>query len=232
MIAHLRSIGSVLQLVVNAALLGVSAIPAALLLQHVHARWGLVVTAVAAPFAYALWGFAFCTLVVVLKHAVRARGVEGTYPFFSLVVARWIFFAALASIANTLFVRFVLGTDFVVWWFRALGARIGSNVTIATIDVGDWDLLEVGDDAFVAHQSHVQAHIGQSGAVTFERTRIGARCTVGMAATIFAGAHLDDGVIVGAHAVVPKRARLVADTIYGGVPAVRIRARDDRGRAG
>lgn len=227
LLANLRVVGSALQLAVNAALLGIAAIPGALLVEQVHARFGTVAAAAALPFCYATWGLAFCALVVALKTVTLSKVRAGTYPFFSMTVVRWAFFGSLVTIANALFVRFVIGTDFIVWWYRALGAKIGRRVTITSLSVGDWDLVEIGDDAFVSAEVKLLAHVGEMGKLKLIPTRIGARCTVGIASTIFAGTQMEDGVVLGAHAVAPKNARFEADTIYGGVPAKKIRRRGE-----
>lgn len=41
---------------------------------------------------------------------------------------------------------FIRATPMIVWFFRAMGAKIGKNVIIDSANIFDWDLLEIGDD--------------------------------------------------------------------------------------
>jgi hypothetical protein len=41
---------------------------------------------------------------------------------------------------------FIRATPLIVWFYRAMGAKIGRNVIIDSANVFDWDLLEIGDD--------------------------------------------------------------------------------------
>jgi acetyltransferase-like isoleucine patch superfamily enzyme len=225
LLANLRVLGSALQLVANLSLLGACAIPGGLLVEQAFLRFGAVGAAAALPFSYAAWGVAFCAFLIVFKRVTFSTVRAGTYPFFSLTTVRWVFFGCLVEIANAMFLRWVIGTDFMVWWFRLLGAKIGARVTINTTHVGDWDLLEIGDDVFLASEAKVLAHVGEMGKLKLVPTRIGNRCTVGLGTTIFAGTTMHDGAVLGALSLAPKDSVFEADTIYGGVPAKMIRRR-------
>ncbi len=215
----LKVVAAGVQLGVTLALLGLSLLPAAWMWRATY-RWaGLAGLALFTPFAYALWGTTFCLLFVVLKHLVGARSEAGSFPFYSVVVARWAFITQVSKVAHGMFVFWVMGTDFIVWWYRLLGAKIGNRVTINTVFVYDWDLLQIGDDSFIGGRSTLMGHIGQNGRVKFAPTTIGARCTIGQDTTVFAGVVMEDGAILGANSLALEGQRLAAGGVYLGVPA-------------
>ncbi len=230
LIARLRVVGSTLQLLLTVTLLGFTLLPSAWALREVNARFGIEAAVVAVPAAYALWGVCYCLVVIVVKWAALSRPKPGAYPFFSMTVVRWACINVLAETANQMFIRWVIGTDFIVWWYRLLGAKIGRNVTIATVVLSDWDLIEIGDDVFLGGRCTVIGHVGEMGRLKFERTIIRSRCTVGQEASVFPGVVMEEGAVLGAHALATKGMHLQADSIYGGVPA-RLIKRRSRGDA-
>jgi hypothetical protein len=168
-------------------LLGVSLLPAAAVVRAVFARFGVMGAVFSLPAAYAVWGATFCLIVIACKRILFATSPIGSFSFFSPTVIRWAFVVQLFTVASQMFVTWVTGTDFIVWWFRMLGAKIGHSVTINTITLYDWDLLEIGDNAFIGGRTSVMGHVGQMGRVTFARTTIGARCTIGQDCSVLAG---------------------------------------------
>ncbi|MEQ1693569.1 MAG: aminotransferase class I/II-fold pyridoxal phosphate-dependent enzyme, partial [Gemmatimonas sp.] len=218
-----RVVAAGAQLLITLALLGVALLPAVWLWREAYLVLDFVGLAVFAPFAYAIWGVTFCLLFVVVKYLVRGRAAQGSYPFFSIVVARWAFITQVSKVAHELFVFWVMGTDFIVWWYRLLGARIGQRVTINTVFVYDWDLLEIGDDSFIGGRSTLMGHIGQKGRVAFAPTTIGKRCTIGQDTTVFAGVVMEDGAVLGANSLALEGQHLRSGGVYLGVPARVIR---------
>ncbi len=72
--------------------------------------------------------------------------------------------------------------------------------------------LNIGEEVTIGH-----------GAV-LHGCRIGARCLVGIHATVLDGAVLEDEVLLGAGALVPPGKRLVSGFLYHGQPARQVRA--------
>jgi len=67
----------------------------------------------------------------------------------------------------------LLGTPFVVWWFRALGAHIGENCWLNTPFLSEPDLAVIGADVCLGEGAEVQSHLFENellrlGTVTIE----------------------------------------------------------------
>jgi histidinol-phosphate aminotransferase len=220
-----RSLASCAQLAITLLMMTIALLPSAFVVQSLLARFGLLGGLLALPVAYALWGISFCLIFAAVKRCVLWRPRPGTYPYLSAVVLRWAFVTQLSKVAHQMFLFWVMGTDILVWWYRLLGARIGERVTINTVFVYDWDMLEIGDDSFVGGRTTLMAHVGQMGHVTFTPTRIGARCTIGQDTTVFPGVVMGDGATLGANSLALEGQHLEAGKVYLGVPARYVRKR-------
>ena len=136
---------------------------------------------------------------------------------------RW----ARAAVATHL-VRVVAGSLFrgsPVWglYFRLAGARVGRRVYVNTVEAGDYNLLEVGDDSVIGADVHLSGHTVEGGVLKTGRVRLGRNVTVGVGSVIGIGVEAGDGAQVGALSFVPKYMRLEAGGVYVGIPVRRLR---------
>jgi len=100
----------------------------------------------------------------------------------------------------------------------AMGARIGRGVLLNSCNLFDFDLIEIGDGAFVGGDAIIIGHAGEAGMLKIRRVRIGARCTVGQSSIVFPGATMEEGSVLGALSLLPKGKTLPAGTVWGGNP--------------
>jgi non-ribosomal peptide synthetase-like protein len=220
-----KALGSVVLALFVAGVLGLAAAPVAWAVERVYVDHGAVWTGVALPFAWLAWGLLFSALIVAFKWLTWSRFSPGTYSFASFTVARWAVLNYLVVVDNRLFLWFWQGTSVLTLWYRALGARIGRRVTINTTMIGDWDMLTIGDDAFIAADAFVVCHLGEHGHLRFAPVHIGDRCTVGLGARVFPGVVMKDGSALGANSLVKKFTELGENEIWGGVPARCVKVR-------
>lgn len=225
-----RLCAMLLQLAVTATLLGIALLGPAFLMNNFAVRYGLLAAAFATPFAYALWGFCFCVLVAAAKRTVFPVTPVGSFPFYSGTVVRWAFVTQLAKVAHQMFLIWVIGTDVMAWWYRLLGAKIGRRVTINTVFLYDWDILEIGDDSFIGGRSSVMAHIGQMGRVTFSPTVIGSGCTIGQDSSVFGGVTMENRSVLGANSLALRNQRFLTNCTYLGVPSELVSRKRQRSR--
>jgi acetyltransferase-like isoleucine patch superfamily enzyme len=115
-------------------------------------------------------------------------------------------------------------TPIIVWFYRGMGAKIGPNTLIATTKIYDCYLLEIGKNCVIGGNVGINGHITSSqGKGILKKVKIGDRVTIGADSIIFAGAVIEEGVIVGACSMVPQEAHLEANSVYAGVPVKKIR---------
>jgi non-ribosomal peptide synthetase-like protein len=96
-------------------------------------------------------------IAIAGKWLIAGRLKAGVYPLWGLTYYRWWLADRLVEAAPAYLLS---GSSLNAWWLRALGARIGSEVTIGSMTLRAPDLLEIGD----------QVSIGN--AVNFENARV------------------------------------------------------------
>jgi non-ribosomal peptide synthetase-like protein len=82
-------------------------------------------------------------------------------------------------------------------WFKMLGVKMGKRVEISTVEFISPDLLETGDECFLADSVSIGASHVRNGYITIAKTRIGSRTFIGNSAVISPDTRLGNDVLVG-----------------------------------
>jgi len=221
-VKHLLDLGlrfaSFLYLIFQFLVVGLALLPAVLFVKLFWRPAAPLLLAFALGIGYLIFGLAYLVLVIVMRHLIRFRSREGDYPFISSYAIRWAFLGSLVGLAKILILDHIKGMPVLNAFFRMMGARIGRNVLINTSNIFDFDLIEIGDDAFIGGDAVIIGHVGERGLLRIRPVRIGARCTVGQSSVVFPGATMDEGSVLGALSLLPKGKTLPAGTVWGGNP--------------
>lgn len=136
-------------------------------------------------------------IAIVLKWTIVGRRKVGTYNWDeSPYCQQWnIYLASTYIIRGAYFGRGILeylhGSAFLVWYFRALGARIGKDVCLyptgADPMMTEPDLVYIGDEACIDRASIV-AHINSAGNFQLNNVIVGARATLRTDCRLLSGA--------------------------------------------
>ena len=172
------------------------------------------------PLLYA-WAGAVATLfVVLLKWLLIGRYRAAERPLWSSFVWRAELVANLHEHLADLFLTGKLaGTPFLCWFFRLLGAKIGSRVYLDTSDMTEYDLVEIGDDAALNKDCTIQTHLFEDRVMKMSHVRIGERSAVGSLSLVLYDTWLAPGASLGDLSLVMKGETLPADTRWEGIPA-------------
>jgi len=221
-VKHLLDVGlrfaSFLYLVFQFLIVGVALLPAILFVKLFWFRGSPLLLAFALGIGYLLFGLTYLVLVILIRRLIGFRSREGDYPFISSYAIRWAFLGSLVGLAKILILNHVRGMPILNAFFRLMGARIGRNVLINTSNLFDFDLIEIGDDAFIGGDAVIIGHVGEKGLLRIRPVRIGPRCTVGQSSVVFPGAVMEEGSVLGALSLLPKGRTLPAGTVWGGNP--------------
>jgi hypothetical protein len=100
-------------------------------------------------FAFGMMTFGTTTMLlftVTFKWIMLGKQKPGVHAIWSWYYVRW--WLVRSSYRFSVFWLFVLvrRTPMFVWYLRALGTKIGKNVSIDSFNISDWDLVEIGDD--------------------------------------------------------------------------------------
>ena len=105
------------------------------------------------------------------KWLIAGRLKAGRYPLWGLTYYRWWLVDRMIEAAPAYLLS---GSSLYAWWLRALGAKVGRDVTIGSITLRTPDLLSIGDGASIgnaanfenARVEHGELHLGP---ITLER---------------------------------------------------------------
>src|SRR5262249_53500850 len=106
---------------------------------------------------------------------------------------RWWFVQRLIDIAPRVYIT---GTPLASLFLRALGARVGRNVVIESLDMDCPDVMAIGDDCVLEERSWVRASNVAHGYLSIRPISIGGGCIVGVRAGVAGGAVLGEGAFL------------------------------------
>ncbi|PSR81726.1 hypothetical protein BD289DRAFT_32545 [Coniella lustricola] len=134
---------------------------------------------------------------IAAKWLLIGRYREGLYPMWGPYHTRWWLVQKIVDICGQgLFSQTNYTTCL---YLRLMGARVGRNVSVRGVSVGEWDLLEIGDEA-VLERCTLRPFAGERNtAMYLGRIRIGRRATVGMASIVSPGTTVPDETCLGAN---------------------------------
>lgn len=129
-------------------------------------------------------------LIVALKWIVVGRFKPGTYPMWGSTYLRWWFVTRLLAIApNTL----ITGTPLAAVYLRCLGARVGRNVLIESLEMDCPDLIDIGNDCSFENSSWIHAAEVAYGQLHLRAVTIADGCSIGVRSGLSGGAAMETG---------------------------------------
>jgi non-ribosomal peptide synthetase-like protein len=113
-------------------------------------------------------------------------------------------------------------TLYTVPFYRLLGAKVGVRSEISTATSLTHELVEIGDESFIADGAVFADSSIRHGRLTLKRTSIGARAFIGNSAFVPDGTNIPDGCMIGVLSTPPpsEDPRFVAGSTWFGTPAV------------
>ncbi len=175
------------------------------------------------PLLALIYVVAMCALTVTTKWLLMGRIRPGTYSLWSGFYVRFWFVRQLGELALDL-LHPLYATLYVRPWYLALGAKVGERAEISTATSVVPDLIEIGEESFIADGVVFGAPRAQPGALQLARTRIGRRTFVGNSALLPTGADLGDEVLIGVLSKPPTdpASALEKGSTWFGSPAIRL----------
>lgn len=178
--------------------------------------------------------------VIATKWLVIGRRREGKYNWdMSSYCQRWQLHLtmqkpAMQGFGGHIFMN-LSGTAYVVWFLRALGARIGKDCAIwasgkPTLMLTEPDLVTMGDRVSIDDCS-VVAHINSRGQFSLNRLRIGDGCAMRTGSRLLSGASMEAQSMLLEHTLIASGEITESWAVYGGWPARRLKLRRPLGKA-
>jgi len=173
-----------------------------------------------------IFGISLVFIVGIIVRFLPIKTKPGVYPLASLSAIKWGLCGAFLRLVTLTFLDFITPTFLNIIYFRLIGAKIGKNVQINTINVNDPWLLDIGDGSVIGGGSSINCHTVERGNLILERVKIGKKCTIGAQSLIWPGCSIGDRSILATKSVLKKRTIVGDREIWKGNPAVNVRNRD------
>lgn len=129
-------------------------------------------------------------LTIISKWVVGGRFKEGEYPLWSTTFIRWWFVNAMMQNSP---IGSLTGTPLAPLYYRLLGAKIGKNVVMESLEMDVPDLIEIGDDCVLENSSWIHCAEVAHGKLCLRKVRMGAGCSLGVRAGLCGGAAMETG---------------------------------------
>ncbi|KAI8666877.1 Carrier domain-containing protein [Fusarium sp. Ph1] len=132
---------------------------------------------------------------IAAKWLIIGRYREGLYPMWGVYHTRWWMVQKITSICGKGF--FNTNETMERLYYRLMGAKIGKNAKLTGAALGEWDLLDIGDNTILsrcicrpfAAEGNTSMYLG--------RIKIGAGCSVGVASIVAPGSELPPNTCLG-----------------------------------
>jgi non-ribosomal peptide synthetase-like protein len=177
------------------------------------------------PLAAVIYVIAVALELAGLRWLVLGRVREGRYRIASGFYLRKWFVEQLNELSLAI-LHPLYASLYLPPYFRLLGAKIGARAEISTASSVTYDLLEVGDEAFVADAVTLGDPVTRRGWLSLNRTRLGRRAFIGNGAHVPDGAAIPDDVLIGCLSLAPGSDVIPEKSTFLGIPARRLPRRE------
>ena len=194
---------------------GLSLTTAILFMNYIIAKisvFSIALKAFILGFCISLSFFIFwISLIILVGIIVRLLPIKpkpGIYNLKSIDTIKWGLSGAFLKLVNLTFLDFITPTFLNVFYFKLIGAKIGKNVQINSVNINDPWLLEIGDDSVIGGSASINCHVVESGKLILEKVKIGNKCTIGAKALIWPGCEIGDKSVIAARSTLKKRTKV------------------------
>jgi non-ribosomal peptide synthetase-like protein len=199
-------------------------IPGLMLFDYVYVRTpvrnhNFIQTAYMAPVVGIAYVFLVMAELFFFRWAFLGKVRPGSHSTSSFFYFRKWFVDRLMDLSLTI-LRPVYATIYVPYFLRALGVTIGSRAEISTARSMTHDLVEIGEESFVADMVVVGDAEVRRGELILRRTKMGRRAFAGNSSVIPQGTVLAENTLVGVLSIAPPADRQLkpGETSFGSPP--------------
>lgn len=171
------------------------------------------------PVMYLLTGVIAAVLCRIAKAWLVGKYEPTVSPLWSPFVWKAeTYSAVLHDFGVPVFIQAIVGTPFLAWLMRFLGAEVGKRTFINTTDWTETDLIHIGDDVSINTNAPLQAHLFEDRVMKVGPIRIGDRCSVGHYTVVLCESELKSDSHVGHLSLVMKGEKIPSHTFWAGSP--------------
>ncbi|KXT12429.1 hypothetical protein AC579_697 [Pseudocercospora musae] len=191
-------------------------------LRHISGWAQMAILSMPVALAYQVLVFA---QLIIIRYLFLGRLKEGTYKIYSFWFLRKWFIERVMDLALDI-LHPVFASLYVVPFLRALGVNIGKRAEVSTARGLQFELLEIGQESFVADAVMLGNPEVRGNELILKKTKMETRAFAGNASLIPQGTTLASGTLVGVLSIAPPPEKaLPENTSCFGSPPVLMPAR-------
>lgn len=207
-------------------ILGGSLVPGVLIIRWAH-HWGNQFSYLVHAFilgssivaSFFVCGFSAMIILPILNKILVGNLKAWKGPYYSLEAIKWYIHNGILYMLRYSFLEFVTPSPFSLWFYKAMGMKIGEGTVINTSHISDPSLVALGKKVTIGGSATIVAHYGQGGFLVLSPVVIEDDVTIGLRATIMGGVKIGKGAKILPNSVVMPKTEVPPKEVWGGVPA-------------
>lgn len=184
-------------------------------------QYGIAMGGIALMLAGLIYGVGCFSIVLVLKWLLIGRYQACAVPMWTLFV--WLsegITSLYESVAIPNFLNFFRGTPMLPFFLTLLGAKIGRDVYLDTVDLTEFDCVSIGDRAEFNRFSGPQTHLFEDRIMKIGQVKVEHDVVVNARSIILYNAQVSHHAVLGPLTMVMKGESIPAQSAWIGSPAV------------
>jgi non-ribosomal peptide synthetase-like protein len=184
---------------------------------------GIAAMALATPIILLGAGICAAAFTVAAKWLIMGRYRAGEHTFWSFFVWRDEIINSLQEeLARTWLLGAAVGTPVMSVYLRAMGAKVGRDVWFETLNITEYDVVELGDGCVVNRAACVETHLFHDRLMRIGPATLEPGSSLGPYSVVLPDTVLGAGVGVGGRSVVLRGEELPPGTTWHGSPVVSV----------
>ncbi|MHB1948115.1 MAG: Pls/PosA family non-ribosomal peptide synthetase [Gammaproteobacteria bacterium] len=155
-------------------------------------------------------------IVILAKWLLLGRIKPGEYKLWGWFYLRWWMVEQLAGLLPT---SSIVGSPFIILYYRLMGAKIGKNCYISSDSIYGFDLFSMDDNSSIGADVIIQNYTIKNGRLKIGYSKIGKRCYIGANSVLDINTTLCDDAKLGEHSTTSEGMTLHKNQSYAGTPA-------------
>lgn len=164
---------------------------------------------------FAIWP-SMLLFTIALKWLVLGRVKPGRYPVWGFYYFRWWLVKCFQPLS---WAEMFSGTPLMSLYWRAMGAKVGRDVTLSTALCGVFDVVSIGKGTSIGLETQILGYRVEDGYLVIAPVEIGANCFVGMHCTFGLDTEMGDGARLDDMSFLPDGTVMMRDEGRRGSPA-------------
>lgn len=162
-----------------------------------------------------IFGLLFIVPIVNLPCLPFVKAYRGAW--FSIESIPWFYHNALTYLVRYTILDFITPSPLNIYFFKAMGMKVGKGVMINTSNISDPCLIKLEDYVTIGGSAYMMAHYGMKGYLIIDKLVIKRGAMIGLCAKILGGVTIGEKAVVAPNmAVLPKT--VIKDGEKFGVP--------------